>query len=331
MIPTLEPVSPQGVAVMDLFVMITVACFFILAIVTTLVCICIARFRRKPVDAEPKQVFGNLRMELAWTIAPFLLLVWMFFMTARGMNAALPRETEIKAREPDLIVTGHQWWWEVRYPKSGVVTANEIHIPVGKRLLARLESADVIHSFWAIQFGPKMDMVPGHPNYIWLEAEKPGIYDGACAEYCGTQHAWMRFFVIAESKKEFGEWEKAQKNPVPSNITHMRVDEPHGVSVHVRDDPVVRGKQGFSQMTCVNCHAINDGTKPAASLPNAGPDLTHLASRRTLAGGVIENNPANLRRWLKNAQLIKPGSKMPDLSLTDEQVEQLAAYLETLK
>lgn len=330
----LDPVSPQGQALSDLFIAISVACCVILAIVTTLVGACIVRFRAKPGAAEPRQVFGNKRMEIAWTIGPFLLLVWMFFMTRTGMKASLPDETT--ARDPDLIITGHQWWWEARYPKSGVVTANEIHIPVGKRLLVRLESADVVHSFWAIRFGPKMDMIPGHPNWIWLETQKPGTYEGACAEYCGNQHAWMRFFVVAETEKEFGEWEKAMQQPAPDSFRRLAQLIPHtkkfvkeGAQTQLEMQD--RGERTFHEMTCANCHAINDGTKPAASLPNAAPDLTHIASRRTLAGGVIENNAADLRRWLKDPQLIKPGCKMPNLMLTDQQVEDLVAYFETLK
>ncbi len=321
-LPVLDPVSPQAAAISDLFIAITVACAFIFAIVTTLVGACIIRFRSKPGDAEPRQVYGNTRMEIAWTIAPFLLLLWMFFMTARGMTASNP--DPVAGREPDLIVVGHQWWWEARYVKSGVITANEIHIPVGKKLLVRLESADVIHDFWAPQLGPKMDMVPGHPNTIWLQADKPGTYDGACAEYCGNQHAWMRFFVIAESEKEFEAWEK---NESSSARFHLVKNLP-GV-----DSRIHEGWNAFHEMTCANCHAITDEypTKVSTPLPNAAPNLTHIASRRTLAGGVIENNPANLRRWLKNPQLIKPGCKMPNLSLTDEQVENLVAYFETLK
>ena len=196
------------------------------------------------------------------------------------------------------------------YPSAGVVTANEIHIPVGRQLLLRLESADVIHDFWVPALTRKMDMVPGHPNHIWLAADQPGMYTGACAEFCGVQHAWMRLLIIAHAPAEFDAWLEQQRQPAP----------------HVGTTVEQRGRHLFEQLTCVNCHTIA-GTGLS---PRIAPDLTHLASRRTLGAGVLENTPSNLARWLHNPQAIKPGSHMPQVLLSEAQVQDLTAYLETL-
>ncbi len=213
--------------------------------------------------------------------------------------------------EPDLIVTGHQWWWEARYPKSGAVTANEIHIPAGRPFSIRLESADVLHEFWVPQLARKMTTVPGHPNHIWIQADEPGTFLGVCSEFCGTQHAWMHFLVVAETAEQFAAWEKAQL----------------ATAAAPPNDSVARGLALFQQMSCMNCHAI-EGTAANAGV---GPDLTHFASRRQLGAGIAENTPANLHRWLADPQQVKPGVKMPNFKFSEPQVNDLAAYLETLK
>ena len=210
--------------------------------------------------------------------------------------------------DPDLVVIGHQWWWEARYPKSGVVTANEIHIPAGRRLLVRLESADVIHDFWVPRLARKMDMVPGHPNHIWLEADKPGAYAGACAEYCGAQHAWMRFQWSPKRllSSRLGRQSNSSRQPSPARLPR-------------------RGARRFSsRRPAPACHDIK-GTPARARV---GPDLTHLAERRNLAAGLLENTSTNLAKWLKNPQALKSGCHMPNLRLTEEQVADLASYLE---
>ena len=213
--------------------------------------------------------------------------------------------------EADIVVVGHQWWWEVRYPGSGAVTANEIHIPIGRRFRVRVESADVIHSFWVAQLGPKMDMIPGHPNFVWLEADRAGVYDGACAEFCGDQHAWMRFRVVAEPVPQYEAWLAHQAQPAPTSAGAV----------------AEAGTRFFFAQACANCHAI----KGTSAIADAAPDLTHLASRTELAAGRIANNPQNLARWLRNPQAIKPGCQMPNFTLNDEQLTQLVAYMEGLK
>jgi cytochrome c oxidase subunit 2 len=222
------------------------------------------------------------------------------------------RESDPPAnREPDLIVIGHQWWWEVRYPQAGVVTANEIHIPVGRKWLVHLESADVIHDFWVPALARKIQMIPGQTNHIWLEADAPGTYDGTCAEYCGAGHSWMRFSVIAESPAAFDAWLREQENTAAMPAT----------------DSAQTGLKIFQTMTCINCHSIR-GISVAAS---AAPYLTHVADRTILGAGVLSNTETNLFRWLKNPQDFKPGCFMPNLKLTDAQAGALTSYLETLK
>jgi len=303
-VPVFTPASPEAQAMLDLTEVVLIICGIILAIVTGLVTWCLVRYRAKPGDPEPPQTVGNKPIEITWTVIPLLVVVALFVLTARAMNLTDP---VTKNRPPDLVVIGHQWWWEARYP-SGVITANEIHIPAGKRLLLEVQSADVIHDFWAPELGRKIDMVPGHPNQIWLSAAEPGVYQGECAEYCGTEHAWMRFLVIAHPPEQFQEWEKRQLQPEPTPS----------------NPAAVRGASLFQEMTCANCHALR-GTAATAQF---GPDLSHLAERQTLAAGVIRNTPAELARWLKDPQSIKPGVLMPDLRLSDTQVADIVAYLE---
>lgn len=292
---------------MHLFVVAMIVSGVILALVTGLVLYSAVRFRGKPETSEPVQTFGGRNLEIAWTVIPFLTVLWLLALTLRAMNRSDPPAD----RPPDLIVTGHQWWWEIRYAKDGLVTANEIHIPAGQKLLVRLESADVIHDFWAPKLARKIHMIPGHPNHIWLQADTAGSFLGLCAEYCGTQHAWMRFLVIADPPGEFAAWKRAQLQNAPAAASAG----------------AARGMALFERMTCVNCHAIR-GTGFNAAV---APDLTHFASRRTLGAGVLSNGNANLTRWLAHPQTVKPGCLMPDFKLTAAQVNDLVNYLETLK
>ena len=212
---------------------------------------------------------------------------------------------------PDIVVVGHQWWWEARYTESGAIVANEIHIPAGKPLAVKLDAADVLHEFWVPELSRKMTTVPGHPNHIWIQADKPGTYLGFCSEFCGTQHAWMHFLIVAEPQEEFRKWEQAQLAAAPSPSS----------------DNAQKGLALFQQMSCVNCHAIK-GTAAAAQV---GPDLTHFASRKQIGAGIVENTPENLRRWLRDPQQVKVGIKMPNFKFTDQQFTEVADYIETLK
>jgi cytochrome c oxidase subunit 2 len=304
------PASSLAQPIAHLFIVVGIVMAAILLLVTVLVTYASFRFRHRPGSREPQQWFGNRRIEIAWTVAPLLLLLYIFTITVHAMRRSDPGVSE--KREPDMVIVGHQWWWEARYLNSGAVAANEIHIPVGKLFLVRLEAADVIHDWWVPQLGRKMDAIPGRPNLFWLEADYPGTYLGTCAEYCGAEHAWMRIRVIAEPAAEFERW-TAQQLAVPS-VASLTGDAKSGASL-------------FQKLTCQNCHAIS-GLTPSISI---GPDLTHIASRETLAGGVLINTQENLAKWLSNPQAVKPESFMPNFELTDDQVRELSAYLETLQ
>jgi len=306
-IPVFHPFSPETASISHLFILVLIICGVILAVVVGMIGYGLMFFRHKPGSSDPAPHFGNRKLELTWTIGPMLIIIWLFALTVHGMRQSDPAAN----RQPDLIVIGHQWWWEVRYPKTGVVTANEIHIPVGRQWLVRLESADVIHDFWVPALARKMQLIPGLTNHIWLEADAPGTYGGECAEFCGAEHSWMRFSVIAESPAAFDAWLSNQENPTA--IPAM--------------DSAQTGLKLFQTMSCINCHSIR-GVSVAA---NAAPDLTHLASREILGGGVMSNTETNLFRWLKNPQAIKPGCFMPNLKLTDAQTGALVSYLETLQ
>ena len=304
----LDPQSPQARAIYDLGIVAMIVFALIFVVVAGGIVYAIFRFREREGEPEPKQFAGSEKVEIIWTVIPFLIVVFLFVLTLRGMNRADPPP----APSPDLVVTGHQFWWQADYPASGVITANEIHIPTGKALSVRLESKDVLHEFWVPKLTRKMTNVPGQPNHIWLQADKPGTYIGQCSEFCGTQHAWMRILVVADEPSKFEEWQRAQLLPGQAP----------------KSDATVKGLTLFQTSTCINCHAIRG---VAGADLRVAPDLTHVASRKQLAAGIIENTPANMRLWLKNPQHIKPGALMPDFEFTDEQLDQLTEYLSTLR
>jgi cytochrome c oxidase, subunit II len=304
----LDPQSPLARAIYDLGIVSSIVFALIFVIVTGAITFSIFRFRTRPGELDPRQILGNRKVEIAWTIIPFLIVIFLFVITLSAMNRGDPPP----APSADLVITGHQFWWQVDYPGSGVTTANEIHIPAGKPLSVRLESADVLHEFWVPKLTRKMSNVPGQPNHIWLQADRPGDYIGQCSEFCGTQHAWMRILVVADEPAQFEQWQQAQLRPAQAPTSSA----------------AVKGVEVFRTSSCINCHAING--IPGASL-RVAPDLTHVGSRKQLASGVIDNTPANMRLWLKSPQHIKPGALMPDFSFTDEQLDQLATYLSALK
>ncbi|HVA81713.1 MAG TPA: cytochrome c oxidase subunit II [Candidatus Binataceae bacterium] len=307
-VPTLNPVSPEAASISHLFIAILFVMLAIFLLVAALVTVAIIRYRDCEGAPEARQEFGNPRLEIIWTVIPALLLAVIFVFTVRTIHASDP---PIAGYPPDLRVIGHQWWWEADYLGSGVVAANEIHIPVGRQILVEVESADVIHDFWVPELGRKIDAVPGHPNHIWIRADKPGVYLGTCAEFCGNQHAWMRIMVVAQPPAEFAAWQRDQL-AVPA------VPE-SGVAA--------QGARIFREETCINCHAISGTT----GNQRIGPDLTHLAGRRIIAAGAAENTSANLFKWLKDPDSIKPETHMPNFQLSDAQAHALVAYLETLK
>jgi cytochrome c oxidase subunit II len=300
------PRSPFAASIAHLFAITLVVCAVIGVGVAAVIAYSLVAFPARADGDEPAQASGNRKLEVLWTVVPIAIVVGLFAMSLQTMAASDPAAD----RDADLLVIAHQWWWEARYP-TGAVTANEIHIPAGKPILVRLTSADVIHDFWVPQLARKMDAVPGHPNLFWISADAPGSYGGACAEYCGAQHAWMRLLVVADDPSRFDAWQRAQL--VPAGVPAA--------------EAAIRGEKTFRDEACGNCHAIAgrgfDG--------RVAPDLTHLRTRDTLAAGVVDDTPEGLTAWLRDPQAIKPGCHMPDFKLTDGKVNDLVAYLQELR
>ncbi len=307
-VEVLNPVTPQGLAISDLFNLLLALSALMLLLVVGLLVGAIVRYRARPGAPEPSQIHGNRNLEIFWTATPVLLVIVLFILTLRTMNsvdAAVPNALRIQ-------VTGWQWWWEFRYPDLGVVTANELHVPVGTPVELQLTGGDVIHSFWVPQLTGKRDAIPGKTNILRLQAQQPGVYEGTCTEYCGAQHAWMRIRVFADPPDQFDAWVRGQQQPAAAPA----------------DPQASRGQQVFLQNTCVNCHTIT-GTPANGTV---GPDLTHFGSRTTLGAGVRANTPQNLRDWVQDAQDVKPSALMPAFNgLPTADIDALVAYLEGLK
>jgi cytochrome c oxidase subunit II len=308
------PQSPEARSILHLSIFVLTITGIIFAVVCTLLVYSILKFRGRTADAniEPAQVYGSTQIELAWTIIPVLIVVVLFLATARMLHAIQDAPTPASAVE--VTVVGHQFWWEYRYPKLGVVTANELHIPVSDPAhptptFLQLLSADTDHSFWIPELAGKTDLVPNHPNRMWMDPERTGVFLGQCAQYCGTQHAKMLLRVSVDTPEDFAKWIGEQQRPA------------------VSDERTAGGKRVFESTACINCHAIN-GTVANGRF---GPDLTHLMSRTTLAAGAALNTHENLRLWIQNPDAIKPGSLMPAMKLTDSDLDALVGYLETLR
>ena len=309
--PSVEsPNSQQADKITRLFNYFNIAAAGMILLVSALVIYITFKFREKKNDTrQPSQTTGNMKLEALMIGGPFLLLAFFFYQTVSVENSVLP--TVKSNRKPDVIVTGHQWWWEVQYPGSKVITANEIHLPVGKQILMEMHAADVIHDWWVPDLGNKMDVIPRVKNYLWLNINKAGEYEGACSEFCGKQHAWMRIHVIAQSEADYNKWLQA-------NATE---------AAQPSDSLAMKGKQLFQSYTCANCHRIA-GTAAKAII---GPDLTHVASRQYLLTGLLQTNEDNLYKWINHPQQIKKGAYMPDFILNKDSVRALAHYLEQLK
>jgi cytochrome c oxidase subunit 2 len=272
------------------------------------------KFRSRAADTErePAQVYGSTQIELAWTIIPILIVVVLFLATARVIHAI--QDAPKPAEAVEVTAVGHQFWWEFRYPGLGVVTANELHIPVSDPArptptFLKLLSADTDHSFWIPQLAGKTDLIPNRVNETWLDPHQTGLFLGQCAQYCGTQHAKMLLRVYVDSPEDFKVWVRRQQQPANE------------------DEKEAKGRHVFESTACLNCHAIS-GTNGTGRF---GPDLTHLMSRRTIASGAAENNSQNLRLWIQNPDSIKPGSLMPAMKLSDTELDALVRYLETLQ
>ena len=311
---TLAPASTPAHQIYDLSLFVIAITGGIFLVVGGLLVIALYRFRARKNDplTEPAQIYGSTQIELAWTVIPVLIVVVLFLTTARIIFAI--QDAPKPKTALDVTVIGHQFWWEFRYPKYGVVTANELHVPVSSdaapaATFLKLTSADVNHSFWIPQLAGKTDLIANHVNTMWMDPQKPGLYVGQCAQFCGSQHALMLLRVYVDTPAQFETWINGQQHPA------------------VEDSSVQAGRMVFERQACMNCHTVSG----AAATGRFGPDLTHLMSRTTLASGAMDNTPANLRQWIKSPDTFKRGALMPAMQLNDEQLDQVTAYLETLK
>jgi cytochrome c oxidase subunit 2 len=329
-----DPASPQAESIRTLSVLVLAITAFIFIVVEGILFYSLFRFRRGTGSGEPPQVYGSKPIEIAWTAAPALVVFVLVLVTARTLwevNKPPPRAPKPGDNTLFVTVVGRQWWWEYQYDhyngkpiralgRDGrktdlpVITANELHVPAGADGVARpvyltLKSADVCHSFWVPRLAGKTDLIPGRVNSMWFQTDRPGLYVGQCAEYCGTQHANMLLRVVVDSPRDFQTWlENEQKEAVEAPAASA-------------------GRSAFLAQSCVNCHRIR-GTPARGTY---APDLTHLMARRMLAAGMVPNTPENLRDWVADPQTTKPGCLMPAFGLSDRQRDDIVRYLLTLR
>ncbi len=313
---TLSPTADLGFQIDSLFRLILWLAAAVFVVVETLLVYVAIRYRARPGQPPPARVHGHTLLEIAWTLAPAVILIIVAVPT---IHTILRTQRAPAADALEVSVIGHQWWWEYRYPASGVVTANELHLPVGKPVELALTSADVIHSFWAPRLGGKRDVVQGRTNRIEFTPDSVGVFLGQCAEFCGQSHANMGLRVVVEDSAAFAAWTAAQlKAPaVPDSLT---------------GGPARQGFETFRKLrepasnSCIACHTIQ-----GVSGGVLGPSLTHVGSRSTIAGATLPNTPEGLASWLRDPPGVKPGSKMPRIGLTEPEIAALVAYLQSLK
>ena len=286
----------------------------IFVVVFSLLAYAVIRFReRKQHDnSEPPQIYGSNQMELAWTVLPVLIVVVLFLTTAQVIHRV--QDARRPAGAIEVTVVGHQFWWEYRYPQYGFTTANELHVPISDAqhttpTFLALLSADVDHSFWVPRLAGKTDLIPNHPNSMWIDPQETGVFLGQCSQYCGTQHAKMLQRVYVQSRADFDQWVRAQQQPA------------------VADAATAAGAALFIAKACFACHTVR-GTMARGV---AGPELTHLMSRETIGSGAVPNTPENLGKWIRDPGAFKPGSLMPPQDLTDSERDQITGYLQTLR
>ena len=309
---TLHPAADMSGAIDGLYRQIFWWAVVVFVVVQTALVVTVIRFRRRPNQPEPRHVYGNTFAEVAWTLAPAVILVFIAVPTIqtifRVSGRAAPGALQVE-------VIGHQWWWEFRYPELGLVTANELHLPQGREVALAITSADVIHSFWAPRLHGKRDALPGRTTRLAFTPDSVGTFLGQCAEFCGESHANMRLRVVVQPAADFEAWAARQaEGPAVDSTAALQVA---GLEAFRRiRDP--------GQHTCIACHAI-----AGVSGGVAGPNLTHVGSRQTIAGGTLPNDSVGLARWLRNAPGEKPGSLMPRIALSDDEVAALVAYLQS--
>jgi cytochrome c oxidase subunit 2 len=346
---TIEPTTDFGDVIHGLYRSVTGWVVFIFVLVWVALGYILVRFRERPGQPKPKQIHGNMMAEIAWTIGPAMVVVAIAIPSIQAVFA-----TQQPVAEDALVVnvTGNRFWWQFEYPEQGVTTANELHLPVDRPVSLRLQSNDVIHSFWVPRLGGKRDVNPlvrvpdgEETKYTWMffTPREEGVFMGQCAEFCGSGHALMGVRAIVESEEAFQGWVGAWQTPSPTALVPEPVQEGDTVVARTaprapEDEQIALGRDVFhNQSFCTACHAIN-GTNAVGVI---GPNLTRLGSRLTLAAGLLENTPENLVRWISDPQEVKPGALMPGVqqpggnwpatNLTEDQVRAVAAYLTSLQ
>ena len=317
----LDPAGPQAATIAwlwDIFLWLSVVVFALVVAGFAVASVQAARRRRRDGEGDPLAEDAardrpQIRGVVAASAVTVLALIALLIASIHSGGALAALEDDADALH--VRITGRQWWWQIEYehddPRRSATTANELHVPVGRTVHLELTSSDVIHSFWAPSIHGKKDLIPGRMNRTWIRIDEPGTYRGQCAEFCGLEHARMVIVVIAEPAPAFDAWLAHQREPAPPPT----------------DAQAVRGQQVFTGSPCVLCHAIA-GTTAGGRL---GPDLTHLASRTTLAAGVLPNSIGNLAGWLLDPQSAKPGAHMPATSLAPADLHALLAYLQGLQ
>jgi cytochrome c oxidase subunit 2 len=364
---TLTPQSEFGRDIDELFDLLVIGGVVVFVLVAVALLFVLVKYRHRAGAPEPKAVHGHALLEIVWTLIPAVVLALIAVPTVRTIFRT---QAEAGANALQVQVIGHQWWWEFRYPQYGVVTANELYLPVGRTANFALTTVDVLHSFWIPQMGGKRDLIANDTNYVWFTPESAFSWNGFCAEYCGTSHANMRFRVFTVPPDQFERWIEHQKSPAsgapapavgPADTTaapqpspaqvgletigvdslpeHVRATTPipAGLTMSNVTGDAARGAQLFMRATPMPCAACHTVQGVAGGI--VGPNLTHVGSRTSIGAGLFPNDARHLALWIKNSPAMKPGSKMPPfgksarvpLGLDDQQIADLAAYLSSLK
>ncbi len=308
------PASTPAAAIFGLSTLVLGVTAAIFVCVCALLVYAVVTFKKRPDDdgSEPAQVYGSNQVEIAWTVIPTLIVVVLFLASARVITSV--QNADRSPGSIQVVAVGHQFWWEYRYPALGIVTANELHVPVSDSTqptptFITLLSADTDHSFWIPRLGGKTDLIPNRVNSTWIDPYETGLFLGQCAQYCGTQHAKMLLRVYVDTRNAFDSWVDQQRQPAREEVD------------------VAEGRHVFQRTSCINCHAVS-GTVATGQF---GPDLTHLMSRDTIASGIAPNTVENLRAWIRDPESFKPGSRMPAMKLTDRELDSVTAYLASLR
>ncbi len=310
----LDPAGPQAARIAQLFWIFTWVSVAVYVVTLVFIAVAVVRGRR---NAEP-DVEHEHSLKAGVTAASVLTVVILFalLVTSVATGSAIGTFGRDDPRQLEIGVTGHQWWWEIHYPdaldpSASITDANEIHIPIHTKVLLRVQTGDVIHSLWIPNLHGKRDLIPGRVNKLWIEADTPGVYRAQCAEFCGLQHAQMALLVFAHTAEDFAQWKSSASQGAVTPATPA----------------AVRGQQVFLGAPCGKCHNITG----VDAYGTVGPDLTHIASRKTIGAGTLLNNRGNLAGWISNAPAIKPGVGMPPNVMSADELQDLLAYLETLR